>query len=336
MSSLISIIVPTYDRPAALRRCLESIAAQDYPREAFEVIVVDDGGTPAAAGALTDELTRSMRLRLTRQPNRGVSAARSTGIAQAAGTILAFLDDDCTVPRDYLSAIDELFARYPAPQVIQVRVVNPDPRNLYAVAWDVVLDGALQVNLQPTRDGRALIGTLGGVCVADRRVFDRVAWDERFRRTREDADLRYQLQEQRVPVYYEPSIRVFHHGRGTLWSFLAQFVGYGRGEFHLRQKWQGRPPPYRHARATSRQVLQSLLRTHGLRRGLALYAVIGLRRHAALWGFLYESAVRNAPAGPVRRWASFLRRLAWAYTLAGARASRSVWRRPAGAGLTHG
>jgi GT2 family glycosyltransferase len=287
---LISVIVPTYCRPASLRRCLASIAAQEYPRESLEVVVVDDGGTPAVTEDLREEFPGGPPLVLVREPHRGVAAARARGIAQARGGILAFLDDDCAVPADYLSPIEQVFRRHPTTQVVQVRILNPEPESLYGQAWEFLLDETFRVNTRATADGRFTCGTLGGVFVATRDVFDRVAWDARFSRTREDADLRYQLQAGGISVYYEPDIRVFHFNRRGLWGFLAQFIHYGRGQVHLREKWRGVPSPYHYVSATSGAALRRLLRAQGWRRGLAVYALLVLRRHAANWGALYEQA----------------------------------------------
>lgn len=324
---LISVIIPTYCRPSSLRRCLASIAAQEYPRDSFEVIVVDDGSTPPVTATLASEFARCMPLVLVREPHRGVAAARARGIVQARAGILAFLDDDCAVPADYLTSIERVFRRHPKTWVAQVRILNPEPENLYGQAWEFLLDEALTVNTRETPDGRVACGTLGGVFVASRETFAHVAWDVRFSRTREDADLRYQLQGARIPVHYEPDIRVLHFNRRSLRAFLAQFIHYGRGEVHLRRKWRDGPAPYQHASATSQAALRSLVRTRGWRRGLAVYALLVLRRHAAHWGALYEQAGLDARRRPLR-WPRFVGLLAAGYAQRLAFRARQALGRP--------
>ncbi len=83
----VSVIIPTYGRPAALRRAVDSVLAQTV--DDLEVVVVDDHGTPPAPPH------EDRRVRVLRLPdNGGVSAARNLGIEQARGEWIAFLDDD--------------------------------------------------------------------------------------------------------------------------------------------------------------------------------------------------------------------------------------------------
>ena len=90
MNVHISIIIPTYNRAQYVVRAVRSALEQTYQN--VEVIVVDDGSiddTQLSLATLSDP-----RLRIIKQDNGGVSAARNTGIAAALGEWVAFLDDD--------------------------------------------------------------------------------------------------------------------------------------------------------------------------------------------------------------------------------------------------
>ncbi len=301
----ISVIVPTYSRPLSLRRCIASLASQRYPPGSFEVIVVDDGGDPPAARALSSEPPRSVQILLIHQPHQGAAVARMAGIARARGQVLAFLDDDCSVPPDYLGAIDRVFQTHPETQVVQVKLDNAEPDNIYGQAWKFALEEALKVNLHPAPGERLVCGILGGVMVARRDVFTEVSFDTMLNRAREDADLLYRLRLRNIPVYYEPQIRVFNHCRRTLGSYLAQYFGYGRGEFHLRRKWGAIPPPSRYVSLVSWRQLRALLKAEGVSRGLPVYGALWLKRHAGLCGRVYEAAAWRFPQRPVCRWGMF-------------------------------
>jgi len=86
----VSVIIPTYNYGRFLLECLESVFAQSVKN--LEVIVVDDGSTDNTSEILAS--ISDFRLKVIRTANRGVSAARNTGLQTAAGEFLAFLDAD--------------------------------------------------------------------------------------------------------------------------------------------------------------------------------------------------------------------------------------------------
>ena len=83
----ISVVVCTYNGARTLRETLEGCLELDYPD--YELIVVDDGSTDGS-GALAEEYGATV----IRTSNRGLSAARNTGLDAATGAIVAYLDDD--------------------------------------------------------------------------------------------------------------------------------------------------------------------------------------------------------------------------------------------------
>ncbi|MBI5250933.1 MAG: glycosyltransferase [Desulfomonile tiedjei] len=86
---LVTVIIPTYNRALLVRRAIRSVLRQTFPD--FEVIVVDDGSDDSTPEVL-DRFGRSIKWMS--QKHSGVSAARNTGIEQANGRLLAFLDSD--------------------------------------------------------------------------------------------------------------------------------------------------------------------------------------------------------------------------------------------------
>jgi len=84
----ISIIIPVYNRASMIARALESVLLQNDPNS--ECIVVDDGSTDASA----DVVRGYENVQLIMTPQRGVSAARNTGITNSCGEWIAFLDSD--------------------------------------------------------------------------------------------------------------------------------------------------------------------------------------------------------------------------------------------------
>lgn len=133
-----SVIIPLYNKAPYIRKALESVLSQTYTD--YELIIVDDDSTDGSAEiaeAILQEAIRqqgyeakgmensaadtlasclsplAFRLRLLKQPNQGVSAARNAGVAQAHAEYLAFLDADDWWEPTYLERMAQLIADYP-------------------------------------------------------------------------------------------------------------------------------------------------------------------------------------------------------------------------------
>jgi glycosyltransferase involved in cell wall biosynthesis len=97
--------MPVYNVAPYLPRCLESLAALNPPAD--EIIVVDDGSTDDCPTILAEFAPRLPQMRVIRQENSGLSAARNTGLDAARGKYLAFVDsDDFVAPNAYAEALE--------------------------------------------------------------------------------------------------------------------------------------------------------------------------------------------------------------------------------------
>src|SRR5438874_4376035 len=92
MEDLISVIIPAYNAEQFIERTIDSASQQTHRN--LEIIVVDDGSTDQTASIVKRLTKKDRRLRLIRQPNAGVAAARNRGIKESRGDYLAPLDSD--------------------------------------------------------------------------------------------------------------------------------------------------------------------------------------------------------------------------------------------------
>lgn len=99
---MISIVIPTFNRPLELERCLYSLSNQSYSGE-WEVIVVDDGGDRSLDNLVDLYINRNIRF--LRQANTGPAGARNFGVGHAKGEYIVFLDDDCEPEFDWLERL---------------------------------------------------------------------------------------------------------------------------------------------------------------------------------------------------------------------------------------
>ncbi|WP_354698163.1 hypothetical protein DSM112329_03828 [Paraconexibacter sp. AEG42_29] len=133
---LLSVCVPSHERPLRLRWLLNALADQTLARDQWELVVCDDSRSPAVA-ALLDEhpLLRDGTLRVQRlPPGSGGSAARQRNVAwrAARGPVVLFTDDDCRPPRGWLAAALAAADRHPG--AIVQGATRPDPDEVHLMA----------------------------------------------------------------------------------------------------------------------------------------------------------------------------------------------------------
>ena len=109
----ISVVIPTYNRQELVLRALSSVYQQNRPAD--EVIVVGDGSEDETVGEISKRYPAVICLRM---PHRGVSAARNTGINQARGRWIAFLDSDDTWHPDKLAQQLDYIAHHPKASLV--------------------------------------------------------------------------------------------------------------------------------------------------------------------------------------------------------------------------
>jgi GT2 family glycosyltransferase len=231
-----SVIIPTYNRPQALRRCLDALARLDYSRDQFEVIVVDDGSRESLTALVTD-FHDGLDLRLLREEHAGPGLARNAGAAQARGEYLTFTDDDCAPFPDWLCALEQRFARDPD-CLVGGPTINGNPDNLYATASQMLIDYLLGAFFQK---GKA---TTPSAFVTSNNMAVRAAMFRALGGFRpplptasaEDREFCYRWQREGQPLTYAPEVRVVHHQPCTFGGFVRQHYTYGRGAYYLHRR----------------------------------------------------------------------------------------------------
>lgn len=242
---LISAIVCTRDRPDSVRTALESLSSQDYPR--YEVLVVDQSRS-TATGVLLETCCRvDDRFRYLHLDEPGLSRAYNAGIRSTRGQLLAFTDDDCAAPEDWLASIERAFTRHPQVDLIYGQVLIPFA--LLAQEGKVGFTPALPIprrRLVGAHHGFEVFG-MGANFAARRRLFECVGlFDEVLGgggplQSSQDFDFTYRAFRAGCVTLLEPEVVVHHYGFRSSQDWPATVGGYGVGVggFYLKHVRSG-------------------------------------------------------------------------------------------------
>ena len=284
----VSVIVPTFRRPLALRRCLEALAQLQYPRDRLEIVIVDDGGGAVSHHGLA-VLPPDLQVRLVVQKNRGPASARNRGAREATGDILAFTDDDCCPRPEWLLDLTAGLADEPC-ALVGGPIVNALLSNIYAQASQDLVSFLYEY----FPDGRALLPFFTSNNIACRRspFLEVGGFDETFRFSAgEDRDLSERWAAAVGRLHHLPGAVVDHYHELTFGRFLRQHHYYGRGAIHLARRREkrgwGRPRP--EPLVFYARMLAYPIRHHGWLRGGLMAGLLSLAQLSGLSGMLAEA-----------------------------------------------
>jgi len=233
----VSVIVTTRNEADNIRGCLDSLLAQDFPRDAYEVLIIDCSSDATAEIAATYPGVRVLR------SERGFSRQKNLGVAEARFDILAFTDADCIIPPEWLKTIERAFRR---PELAAAGGnAFPPPGTSKFGFWSACVGhpsgGAIgfEANVTPGKDG---IEFAAGCNSIYRREAIRAVqgFSPDFQAGGEDVDISRRMKAQGLLIDYIPDLTVYHKPRPTLGSYFRWNVRVGVTKWSLR-----RPGPFR-------------------------------------------------------------------------------------------
>ncbi|HUL43491.1 MAG TPA: glycosyltransferase family A protein [Bacteroidota bacterium] len=276
-----SVIVPTYNRLELLKKTLESLLSQNY--EGFEIIVVNDGSTDGTHEFLS-RLSRESRIRYVCQPNSGLAASRRAGLEIARGRYVAFTDDDCVTPPDWLQKFDRHFQ---GEQIAGVggSALTGNPANLFAAANDMINE---YFKSAVNYSGVLLPFLTGNNISYSREFLNGVGGpDSRFRMGAEDRDLLLRVVSAGGTVTYDPAIAVVHHNDSNFLSFVKHQYHQGKGShLYYTLHRQTALRPRRFSSAVYRGLLARPFKSNPFPKALAFFCLIILAQCAVLSGYV--------------------------------------------------
>jgi glycosyltransferase involved in cell wall biosynthesis len=250
-----SVVICSLNGAAGVQRCLRLVASQTII-ERLEVIVVDDGSTDDTSEVAIAEGVVVIR----HESNRGLSAARNTGVLATTAPIVAFLDDDCEPEQHWA---ERLLDGYEDPDVVGVggSVVpqggagymgrflerhNPLAPLEYELArserlpYRIALYLRRQWRSEPPNERRRMYSLVGANMSFRREALTRAGmFDERFRLGSDELDLCRRVNNASPDgrLLLEPSARVVHRFEPSLRDTLRRSRAYGVGAARMYRKW---------------------------------------------------------------------------------------------------
>ncbi|MGX6601697.1 glycosyltransferase family 2 protein [Micromonosporaceae bacterium Da 78-11] len=250
MTPLVSVVVPTYNRPHLLHKALSSVIGQRQVPGQVEVVVVNDGGADVTS-AINAARGRGLAVRIINlAANRGLSTARNIGIESSRGEYLAFLDDDDIFLPDHLALnLDALShagveASYGACRISTQRV---DPLHPVApagsVAYQFDADLLAVANFIPVHS--AVIRRPPTEARFDPTLAALEDWDMWLQLTREHA-YRFTSVPEPTVVYHRISSEAGMCGATV--TDAAALAGFGRLTDRMWRRWPAPTPKAAHFR----------------------------------------------------------------------------------------
>lgn len=233
----VSAVICTRNRPDKIGNAIETVLANTYPN--FDLTIIDQSTNDE-----TEAIVRRMdngdgRIRYQRMSKSGLSRAYNLAIGSTTGSIIAFTDDDCLVPSDWIGKIVAAFEEQGDGELMYGQVVPAFPEN-----GGDALTPFLRID-KPERldrtNGFRVFG-MGANFAARRSLFDRAGtFDEILGgggplKSSQDFDLAYRAYRCNAPILLRPEVIVRHDGRRESedWPALLRAYGFGDGAFYSK------------------------------------------------------------------------------------------------------
>lgn len=237
---VLSVVLTAYNRADMLRQALDGFAAQTAPRNAFEVIVVDDG-SQSPVKELVESYSSNLDIKYIYQDNSGLAAARNTGITAVRGEIVLFHDDDDLPHPDLIAEHIKSHRRYPDESIAVIGHLEWHPSiKVTPLMHYITGPGGQYFGYTKMQDGRAYDAWKwwGGLISAKTSLLKSMEspFDPIFRFGCEDAELTCRLIPRNIAIVYNANAKKYVLRPMDFEEFSRRRVKQGRAMYHLAQK----------------------------------------------------------------------------------------------------
>lgn len=234
----VSVIIPVYNDPIRLQTCLQVLEKQTYPKNSFEVIVIDNGSEQS----IEPIVSQFPQARASFEAQRSSYAARNKGITMAQGEILAFTDSDCIPASDWVAkGVAHLQHRGDSGIIGgSVEFFFHDPRRPTAAElYNSLTD--LQMKFHIEQMGFCATCNL----FAFKRTFEHIGPFDGNLKSGGDLEWSHRATASGYTLWYAEEVRIAHPARNSFAELIRKERRVAEGRIMLGAHWKNDPLPFK-------------------------------------------------------------------------------------------
>lgn len=232
----VSVVVGIRNEERYIEECVESLLSLDYPKDSYEIIIVDGMSTDK-----TRDFVQKYPVRLILNKKKNVAAARNLGVENSRGNLVAFTDGDCKVDSQWLKIL--VHEMQSAPDNVACvggpnLVFDTDPMfgRVVGYAQETFLGSGGSAQSQNSTKKHYVYSLPNCNAMYKKSAIQEIGFfDEKFS-LGQDGDLNYRICKTGSKFLYIPEAQVLHHRRGTFKSFSVRMFKYGMWMAELFKK----------------------------------------------------------------------------------------------------
>ena len=241
----ISIVVVCYNERQNIQECIDSILANSYPQNNYELIIVDNDSTDGTKEIVQEYAEKQPNIRLVVNSILGIAGSRNLGLKNASYDYIAYTDADCIVKKNWLQTLSNGFEKYGTDNTAVAGVggsnVPPqDSSHFYSVLRTFLTTylgshGSVQ---GMTYSADKLVGHIPTINVLyhKKKLLEVAGFDITFGNIGEDQDLSYRFNKKGYQYYYLANNEVYHKLRSNFRKWTKNMFVYGKGRMWLMRK----------------------------------------------------------------------------------------------------
>lgn len=245
---LVTVVIPMRNEEGEIRRCLESVLANDFPKDMLEILVVDGISSDGSAAIVREYIEKNSHIRLLANPKRIQSAALNIGIGEAKGEIVVRMDAHSTYDGDYISRCVALLQNTEAVNVGGVQKAIGTTYLTRAIALVTtsrygIGDAKFRYARQQLWADTVYLGAWWKAALESVRGFDESL------PVNEDYELNYRLRDAGGKILFSPSVVSSYRVRKSLFGLAKQYARYGYWKVRMLSahpesiRWRQMVPP---------------------------------------------------------------------------------------------